>query len=102
MQASSSLEGGKPQITLPVGQIYQRALVLMPSAEKTLFFSFFLFFFPFLFLVFLGQHLRHVEVPRLGVELELQPLAYAVTTATWDPSHICDLHTPQLMAMLDP
>ena len=34
---------------------------------------------------FLGPHLRHMEVPRLGVELELQLLA-----------------TPQLMEMPDP
>ena len=39
---------------------------------------------------FLGPHLQHTEVPRLGVKLELQLLAYA--TATWDPSHIYDLH----------
>ena len=61
MQASSSLEGGKPQITLPVGQIYQRALVLMPSAEKTLFFSFsfFLsFFFSFSFFGLFGAALK--------------------------------------------
>ena len=29
------------------------------------------FFFFFFFLVFLGLHLRHMEVPRLGVESEL-------------------------------
>ena len=29
---------------------------------------------------------------RLGVELELQLLAYATATAMWDPSSICDLH----------
>ena len=34
----------------------------------------------------------HVEVPRLGVELELQPPAYATATAMWDLSHVCDLH----------
>ena len=34
--------------------------------------------------------MRYVEVPRLGVELKLQLLTY--TTATWDPSHVCDLH----------
>ena len=28
----------------------------------------------------------------LGVKLELQPLAYATATATWDQSHVCDLH----------
>ena len=31
-----------------------------------------------------------MEVPRLGVELELQPPAY--TTATPDLSHVCDLY----------
>ena len=33
-----------------------------------------------------------MEVPRLGIELELQLLAYITATAMWDPSHICDLH----------
>ena len=32
------------------------------------------------------------EVPRLGVESELQPLAYATATATPDPRLTCDLH----------
>ena len=32
------------------------------------------FFFSFIFCL-LGLHLWHMEVPRLGVELELQPLA---------------------------
>ena len=32
-----------------------------------------------------------MEVPRLGVELELQLLAYATATATMDPSPTCDL-----------
>ena len=31
-------------------------------------------------------------VPRLGVELELQPVAYARAIAMQDPSHVCDLH----------
>ena len=31
---------------------------------------------------FLGSHLQHMEVPRLGVELELQLPAYATATAT--------------------
>ena len=38
-----------------------------------------------------------MEVPRLGVELELLLLAYttatATATATQDPSHVCDLPT---------
>ena len=33
-----------------------------------------------------------MEVPRLGVELELGLLAYATATAMPDPSGICDLH----------
>ena len=33
-----------------------------------------------------------MEVPRLGVELELWPLAYTTATAMWDPSRVCDLH----------
>ena len=33
-----------------------------------------------------------MEVPRLGVKLELQLLTYATATATPDLSHTCDLH----------
>ena len=33
-----------------------------------------------------------MEVPRLGVELELQPLGYATATATPDSSRDCNLH----------
>ena len=39
-----------------------------------------------------GLHLRHSEVPRLGVESELQLPVYATTTATQDPKLICNLH----------
>ena len=39
------------------------------------------FFFP----TFLEPHLRHVEVPRRGVEWELQLPAYGTATATLDP-----------------
>ena len=46
----------------------------------------------FFFFCFLGPHQQHMEVPRLGIESELQPLAYARATATPDPSHVCDLH----------
>ena len=41
---------------------------------------------------FLVPHPRHMEVPWLGVESELQPLAYTIATATQDPSQACDLH----------
>ena len=48
--------------------------------------------FLFVWLVFLGLHLQHTEVPRLGVKSELQLLASTTATATRDPSHICDPH----------
>ena len=46
-----------------------------------------------------GPYGRHVESLRLGVQLELQLPAH--TTATWDPSHICNLnHTSQQLQIL--
>ena len=54
------------------------------------------FLFSFLsFFGFLGLHLwQRMNIPRLGVELELQPPAYTTATATATPlpSHICNLH----------
>ena len=47
------------------------------------------FFFFFCFFAFLGPLMRHMQVPRLGVQSELQLQAYV--TATWDPSFVCDL-----------
>ena len=46
----------------------------------------------FVLVYFLGPHPQYMEVPRLGVELELQLPAYTTATATRDPSHVCDLH----------
>ena len=61
------------------------------------------FFFFFSFLFFLGPHERHVEVPRLGVTSELQPLAYTTATATPDLSHVCDTHhSSQQCQILNP
>ena len=42
--------------------------------------------------VVLGPHPRHMEVPRLGVELELLLPAYTTATALWDLSCVCDLY----------
>ena len=56
------------------------------------------YFFPFhklpliFFFCFLGLSLWHMEVPRLGVESELQLPAYTTAAATPDLSCICDLH----------
>ena len=49
-------------------------------------------FFFFVFLPFLGLLLQHMEVHRLGVESELQSLAYTTATATRDLSRVCKLH----------
>ena len=56
----------------------------------------------FFFLFFLGPHPRHMEVPRLGVELELQLLAYASAIATQDPSQVCDLPHSSGQHWIDP
>ena len=46
-----------------------------------------------LFVAFLGPYPRHLEFPRLGVQSELQCLAYTTATATQDPS----LHLGQVL-----
>ena len=46
----------------------------------------------FCLLSFLGPHPRHMEVPRLGIQLELQLPTYTRAIATPDPSRVCDLH----------
>ena len=45
-----------------------------------------------LFFVFLGPYLWHMEVLRLEVKSEPQPLAYTTATATPDLNLVCDLH----------
>ena len=65
----------------------------------------FLFFYYFIFIlfVFLGLYLWHMEVPRLGVESELQPLAYTIAIAMPDLNHICNLHhSSQQCRILNP
>ena len=42
--------------------------------------------------LFLWPYLQHMEVPKAGVESELQLLAYTTTTAAQDPSHGCDVY----------
>ena len=44
---------------------------------------------------FLGLPPQHVEVPRLGIELELQLLTYATARAMPDLSLIYNLHNSQ-------
>ena len=78
---------------LPAGTIssqpshhsYSTTSKVSPATEKKNFLVFAFFF-------FLGPHLQLMEVPRLGVELELQLPAYATVTAMQPPSCICNLH----------
>ena len=46
------------------------------------------FFFSF---IFLGPHLWHMEVPRLGVSW-IYSCCYTTAPATWDPSRVCNVH----------
>ena len=53
--------------------------------------------------VFLGPNPLPTEVPRLGVESELQLLVYATATGMQDSSRICDLHcSSRQCRILDP
>ena len=59
--------------------------------------------FLFLFLFFFRATLRLMEVPRLGVKLELQLPVYTTATVTPDLSHICGLrHSSQQRQILNP
>ena len=61
------------------------------------------FFFFFFFFCFSGPYLQHMEVPRLGVQSELQLPVCVRATAKWDPRHVCDLHhSSQQPWILDP
>ena len=46
----------------------------------------------FLFVLLFRAALQRMEVPRLGVESELQLPASTTATATSDPGSVCDLH----------
>ena len=50
------------------------------------------YFYLFIYLVFLGLYPHHMEVPRLGVELEMQLLSYTTATAMPDPGWVCNLY----------
>ena len=75
-----------------VSDVQQSKLVIHVPISAPCFFFFFKFFCLFIYFGFLGPHPWHMEVPMLGVELELQLLAYTTVTAMQDPSHICNLY----------
>ena len=57
----------------------------------------------FFFFCLLGPHPQHVEIPRLGVQLELQLSAYTTAIATRDRSRVCDLrHSSGQCQILNP
>ena len=66
-------------------------LAAWASYDFFFFLSFYLFFILYYF-CFLGLHLWHMEVSRLGVKLELQLPAYSTATAMPDLSRIFNLH----------
>ena len=56
----------------------------------------------FFFLLFRAESM-YMDIPRLGVEAELQLLAYAAATAMQDPSCVWDLHhSSQQCQILNP
>ena len=76
-----------PSLVREVG--YAQVVVIFPTLihklciqTKSIFFFFF----------FSGLHLQYMEVPRLGVQSELQLLAFTTAAATLDLSCVCDLH----------
>ena len=70
---------------------YMLSHPMLSHSSLRLFSQSLLFIYLFIY-CFLGLPLRHMEVPRLGVESELQLLVYATATATWDPSCVCNLY----------
>ena len=76
------VEGLSPDvISVPLGM----SVGIWKTFIKVIALSLMVDFFLFLFFCFLKLHLRHMEVPRLGDELEPQLLVYATTIATVDP-----------------
>ena len=64
---------------------------------------FYLFIYIIIIFLALWAHLWHMEVPGLGIELELQLPAYTTATAILDLSHIYDLcHTLRQCHILNP
>ena len=77
--------------------IWQKTDVHCTSKKCSFYHSIFFSFF------FLRPHPWHLEVPRLGVESELQLLAYTTVTAMQDLSLILGLHhSSQQHRILDP
>ena len=91
----------QPSFKIPCSEIdnsYENILYLLAISWKH--YQSFLFFFLF---CPLGPPLWHMEIPMLGVGLELQPLAYTTATAMRDSSQLCDLrHSSEEHQILHP
>ena len=78
-------------------------LVPIPTPPYMLFVTFIYFCFVLFCFCFLGPYLQHMEVPKLGVKLELYTTAYTTATAMQDWSHICNPHhSPWQCRILNP
>ena len=64
---------------------------LHPPPHPAQYIVWFCFSFSFFF-SFLGMCLQYMDVPRLGVQSELQLPAYTEAKVTWYLSWVCDLH----------
>ena len=74
-----------------VCNVFQQCFIAPPYTFYIYFLRFITKYYFFIF-IFLGPYPRHMEVTRLGVQLEPQLPAYTTATATPDPSCICNLH----------
>ena len=54
----------------------------------------------FTFFCFLGLHMQYMEVPRLGVESQLQLPVYTTAIAMPDSSCVCDIHHSSLQCQV--
>ena len=89
----------------PIQLIFLKIKAIERKWEIAKFLNFFLIFsyFSYYYIVFLWPHLHHMEVPRLGIILDLKLLAYATATAMLDPKCACDLyHSSWQCQILDP
>ena len=90
-----SSDNSRSLTTRPPGNPKPHVCFFLFFLSFSFFLSSFLYFFlpSFLSFTFLGLHLQHMGVPRLGVELDLQLPAYITATAiaTQDLSCICYL-----------
>ena len=115
LSSPSSQKGNASRDLLPLdGVRFSRGVVAAgyvgkgTGAEGFFFFPFHFYFYFFIYFILknflsLTCFLRHMEVPRLGVESELELPAYTRATTMRDPSHISDLyHSSRQYRILNP